>query len=109
MKWILAVIGILVIGWLLNASNPRPPMSREESAKYACQLFVERTLNDPSSAEFTPKNEWSSKEGPGGTWTIRLGLRATNSFNAKIYGEFTCVAKDEGTQWRSLSLVQTAP
>jgi hypothetical protein len=77
----------------------------ENSARYTCQYFIEKNLNDPDSAEYgrelldrivveeTPRN-----------WTVQLKLRSRNKFNALVPVKFMCKLLYDGKEFSLLSI-----
>jgi hypothetical protein len=113
-----AVVWSLILGslliWSIEASKakkatPEVPRKVGEgdpalSAKGMCRYSVPQVMNDPSSVELEPSDTWVAEDAGDGLWRVTLGLRARNAFNALTYGTFVCTVRDEGENWRLVSV-----
>jgi len=92
-KYILALVLFIVVGiaiagylfrWQLLAQVDEPL-----AAKLTCRMWTRQTLNNPASAQFDDLDSFKviyrQKH-----YVITLGLRATNGFNALVYGRMSC-------------------
>ncbi len=77
----------------------------ENSARYSCQYFIEKNLNDPDSVEYGREllDRIVVEEKPG-SWTVQLKLRAKNKFNALVPAKFMCKLSHDGNEFRLLSI-----
>lgn len=109
---VLAAI-VLVASNIMESLNPRPvnvastkPVFTESSAIGACRNFIEQSLHDPDSAEFSPSNEAGVEKHTGGVWVVLRSVRAKNAFNATRMAVFECRMQESGDSWIPLSVKQ---
>ncbi len=77
----------------------------ENSARYTCQYFIEKNLNDPDSVEYGRELlDRIVVEGQSGNWTVQLKIRAKNKFNALVPAKFMCKLSYDGKEFRLLSI-----
>lgn len=112
---------IAVVGILASPARQRPAQAtpdqllaveiaaRPSAARAACRAFVERSLNDPGSAEWIDRTGWFTQEGPPDEFRVNVRLRAKNAFGALVLSGFRCRVRREGGDWRLVALDQTAP
>lgn len=67
-------------------------------AKHACINYVQKNINDPSSAQFPKTTEDRQMQAVGvkqknGTWKVTFTGRARNQFNAMIIVKFQCIVE----------------
>lgn len=102
--WIgIAAVLLIVVGSALNVPKDKP-MVDNESAAWACQEYVKKSLRDPDSAEFLsdPATNRASQLGDG-SWENAVKVRAANGFGGKTVSIFTCnVEKGADGHWRGL-------
>ena len=82
--------------------------SREDlmnSARYTCQFYIEKNINDPSSVEYGRDllDRIVVEEEPG-KWMVQLKLRAKNKFNALSQAKFICKLTHDGEKFHLLSI-----
>lgn len=75
-------------------------------AASACQIFVERSLHDPSSAQFEDSDTYWRKEERPGLFHVQVNVRAKNGFNAYRSMIVDCYTKFDGTNFLAVSLKQ---
>lgn len=81
-----------------------PPLTPEESAKFACETFIERFANDPDNLTFMNS---SSKKEEDGTFTVAIKVRGKNVFNATITSYQVCILKPKSDGgWDLVNLQQ---
>jgi len=77
---------------------------RLDSARFACQQFVEKTLHDPKSAEFEYFGTYPAEE-KNGVYDVQVRLRAKNGFNALRSTAVVCRTRQVVSgDWISVSL-----
>jgi hypothetical protein len=81
---------------------PEPPTAN--TARQICQRFIERSLNDPRSAEWVDLWEWPASETEPGRWLVRATFRATNAFNALILATYECEVNYSSESWLLIRL-----
>ncbi len=52
------------------------------TARFACELFVKKSLDDPGSAEFEDSDTFWAERGKNGVFHVQVKVRARNGFNA---------------------------
>lgn len=72
-------------------------------------MAIERSLNDPKSADWTDKATWPFVDTVANAGRVTVTLRARNAFNALMLATFECDAKLDRGYWFITSLKQTAP
>lgn len=114
-KWWLTLVAVTggVIYLIENspAPTPAPPRVAGEgdpapSARAMCREMVLRVLDDPSSAEFLPRDEWRVEALADHVWRIDAPLRAKNRLGATILTSFRCEVRDEGENWRGMTVTE---
>lgn len=112
----LASTALIAAGIYRDAKNappappkaPEPPPSPETLARHACREFIERALNDPSSAEWPYKDDWQITAAGENTWKVQVTMRAKNGFGALVLSTFICETKrvsgPDGDGWALVSL-----
>lgn len=76
------------------------------NARYACQEFVRRSLNDPESADFEPHRSFWAEKTKDGAFDVQVHVRAKNAFGAKLKSVFECRARLDGDKWLPVKLRQ---
>lgn len=75
-------------------------------AVYDCGNFVNKTLNDPDSAQFDYENMTAIKR-PHDMIDVQFTVRAKNAFGAKILVTYQCRVKRIGAyEWKAISVHQ---
>jgi hypothetical protein len=80
--------------------------SQRLNAAGACIMLTQRSLNDPSSAEFPLAQDAGVTKTKDGLWKVSFDGRAKNGFGALMRKTFRCtLAFDEKTEnWTALQL-----
>jgi hypothetical protein len=110
-NWIVAVavfLGMVVFGLSLNGADSSSQTTKFDDGKSwavtMAQAFVKERLKSPASASFP----WSFDEyrvsNIGKEWSVSGYVDATNSFNANIRTHWSLRMRDEGENWRLLSI-----
>jgi RNA polymerase subunit RPABC4/transcription elongation factor Spt4 len=94
---------------LLAENAAKAKEGRVSSARGACLIVLEKSLNDPDSAKLERTSSWYTEERKDGTILVQPTGRAKNAFGAYINGAWDCVAKPEGGNTRVLSIKQIRP
>lgn len=118
--WEKAVIAVLVgvafvgsLAWLLAVKGQaNDPAIRERerladlklSACYAAKGFVERRLKAPSTAKFPNCYDVAVADYSRPDYTMTLAVDAQNSFGAMLRNRYLITVRDEGANWRLVSL-----
>lgn len=113
-----AGVGILLLFVIFGPEKEKTPeeiaaaeaekKEQEESWKRSmlqssCQTEIERSLNDPDSADW---GEFAVIPLKDGTYSVIQDLRAKNAFGAMVKGSFECVSTYDGTNAVVLSATQ---
>lgn len=69
------------------------------NARYACQEFVKRSLNDPDAAQFDPASGYFIQRQAPGKYRVEVTVRAKNGFNALRHIAVNCVTQKSGDNW----------
>ncbi len=81
-------------------------LAERTSARYACEVFVKRSLDDPDSAQFDDANTFPVREIKPHMYRVQVGLRARNGFNALRYARMNCYTSPAGGRWVALPIQQ---
>lgn len=113
-KFLLAVMGVLVLA--VTCSGGGSPSAGgsgggaaahpHAGARGACQLFIERQLHDPRSAEWVDQPDWTVVDNADGSLSVGARYRAKNGLGAVRLAYTTCVIRKEGGNWRLESLAR---
>lgn len=88
--WIAAIFILFVAYWLYGQRWPiLINFDQNVAAKLACKEWTKDWLNDPASASFDDLSKYDLRI-DGNKFTVRLGVRARNGFNALIYIPMEC-------------------
>lgn len=69
------------------------------TARYACQEFVKRSLNDPDAAQFDPASGYFIQRQAPGKYRVEVTVRAKNGFNALRHIAVNCITQKSGENW----------
>jgi RNA polymerase subunit RPABC4/transcription elongation factor Spt4 len=69
------------------------------NARYACQEFVKKSLNDPDAAQFDAASGYLTKRQAPGQYRVEVTVRAKNGFNALRHIAVNCVTQKSGENW----------
>lgn len=106
-KFTFAVMGFIFLFLLVkcvgSTSEDVPEVKDvRHDAAVACRMFIERNLNDPSSAEFDSPP--IVVDNGSGIWSVQYRYRAKNSFGAQILTTTICKMKYDGKDYALLQL-----
>ncbi len=88
----------------LGAPNLAAAMDRETAAG-ACMMFIQRSLHDPSSAEFEhSRSAVVSINGPNAL--VLRPVRAKNGFGAIRRSQFGCIVQERGANVVPISVFE---
>lgn len=74
------------------------------SAATACMMMVEKSLNDPSSADFPRASEAAVKDEGNGRFHVQFKGRAKNAFGALVLQVFDCELNKADGNWSAISI-----
>jgi len=69
------------------------------NARYACQEFVKKSLNDPDAAQFDPASGYFIQRQAPGKYRVEVTVRAKNGFNALRHIAVNCITQRSGENW----------
>ncbi|HWR66407.1 MAG TPA: hypothetical protein VN364_09835 [Bellilinea sp.] len=95
-----AVIAALTGGGAVSET----PISKPESAWYACRQFTEDRLKAPKTADFERYNASKVTKYDYDEWKVSISVDAENSFGAMLRNEFNCHLQDKGDSWYLISI-----
>lgn len=102
---VVVVVGLcLGFAFLFNKNDDEPSVTTSQSAWYACRQFVEERLKAPKTADFETYKEYKVTHIDYDEWKVTMTVDAENSFGAMIRSEFECQVRDEGDNWRLISI-----
>jgi hypothetical protein len=110
---ILILITIICLGIFLlsrqgNGGTEKSYVPNDTEASIMCQVFVERQLKAPKTADF-PATSQDKVTHTGSAWTIVSYVDAENSFGAMIRTDYDCTVEYIGNEeWKLISL-ETSP
>ena len=82
------------------------PADYPAAARDACRQFLERSLRDPSSAEWIEQWNWRTVDHHDDTWTVLSHYRARNGFGGMNVEATMCTMLRIGNDWKLLNLVR---
>jgi hypothetical protein len=111
-NWIAAVCvfsGMMAYMVYRNGSSTSSSIANADDGRAQAitmaQGFVKEHLKSPTSASFAWSfDEYEVNQFVGGTWSVSGYVDAVNGFNANLRTRWIVKMKDEGTNWRLLSL-----
>jgi hypothetical protein len=107
----LSLIALICVVWLASSASsglgadtkPKAPADPAPAARSACRQFIERSLHDPGSAEWTDSWTWTTSN-TGDQWSVVAHYRAKNAFGAYRKTATHCLMNREGNDsWRLIS------
>ena len=77
-----------------------------KDAWYTCEIFIERVLKAPTTADFEHFNEERVYSIDANIWAVQMYVDAQNSFGAQIRSEFYCETQyfPNEDEWRLLEI-----
>lgn len=108
---VLTLLGAICVVWLANRAlggigsntKPKAPADPAPAARAACRQFIERSLHDPGSAEWTDSWTWTTTN-KGDEWSVVAHYRAKNLMGAYRKTATHCLMRQEGEDsWRLVS------
>ena len=117
---LLVVVGLFWLGGVFSSKKPAVPPTEAEvkaqaledlklSARGACRIALENSLNDPGSAEWEPGYTWLVVVTGPDLVHVEPVLRAKNGFGALMKIRVMCDARLIDEQWHIERLEQVDP
>lgn len=105
-KYLLAFVGVAVIGGIIAEQN-RTPSERaawdaEASRHHAvqqCERAFKKGTHDPESVELSESGQRFAKSADGTGASVMLQLRAKNKLGAKVLTTVSCDLRRDGEAW----------
>lgn len=98
--FVVAVVFVCVTAFISRSGDDSDPDPGPD-AERVCQDFVKKRLKAPATAKFSDVNH---SGGVDGEYTVTGAVDSQNSFGALIRSDFTCTVKDDGDQWRLVTI-----
>lgn len=106
-KLMLIFVGLVALTAIFGGDRKdEPRRNPRDFARSACAEFLERTLNDPSSAEWVEISQWPSVKTGVQDYRVQMRVRAKNGFGALMLADYLCVVRDLSDKWELISLNQ---